>query len=743
MANRKEIIPRNNTNFQLRLFEFLKKAKFDSKFAFLKYHQNLVRYYLNGVESGARGLLIYHQTGTGKSMVIISIAMDIIESGENRKVIFMLSKSLHENLRNAIKKYISLRKTVEPSYFDGQDIDEFIRANFQFVSMNASNMIGQLSPIDALDAKLGHINESITDISDTTILVDEAHNLFRSITNGSKNGIAFYELAMRARNFNIFFFTGTPINSNPFELVSCFNMLSGSHNTLPEDYRDFNRAFMGEGGLLKNKDKFQNRLFGLISFVSRDSTYGKAIGLVNDSRSAEFPEEYPLKVVYVKMDINQAGAYRSAKDLEIAENAFKANNADPPSMSKPKSASSSSYRVKTRMISNFFSASAYNRDKTMRANSPADIPVEELNSVKYSAILANIEKSPNQLCIVYSQFIGVAGLGTLARFLAINGYEEYAINGNIDKYNIADNLADIPKDGAVIAEESIGADNILEESIGADNIVEESIGADNIVEESIEVAENIAGGKQRIDDIYEIMRVGGADVKRFAAITGNVPVEDRQRIVEVYGSDENKYGAIILILLISASGAEGLDLKNVRQVHIMEPYWNYARVAQVIARGVRNDSHLMLGVDEKNVQPFIYLALENENTDSTDVELYKAMMADRSSIGSFEEGLREIAIECLINEDKNCRVCTPTNRAMFSGDLKKDLEGANPCSALKQAKLSVSEITYNGTLYYYKPDPESIYEYAVFTFDDAINAYRVVRENIPEFSLIIDAIENA
>jgi superfamily II DNA or RNA helicase len=713
MANRKEIIPRNNTNFQLRLFEFLKKAKFDSKFAFLKYHQNLVRYYLNGVESGARGLLIYHQTGTGKSMVIISIAMDIIESGENRKVIFMLSKSLHENLRKAVKKYIALRKTVEPSYFDGQDIDEFILANFQFVSMNASNMIGQLSPIDALDAKLGHINESITDISDTTILVDEAHNLFRSITNGSKNGIAFYELAMRARNFNIFFFTGTPINSNPFELVSCFNMLSGSHNTLPEDYRDFNRAFMGEGGLLKNKDKFQNRLFGLISFVSRDSTYGKAIGLVNDSRSAEFPEEYPLKVVYVKMDINQAGAYRSAKDLEIAENAFKANNADPPSMSKPKSASSSSYRVKTRMISNFFSASAYNRDKTMHANSPADIPVEELNSVKYSAILANIEKSPNQLCIVYSQFIGVAGLGTLARFLAINGYEEYAINGNIDKYNIADNLADIPKDEVVI------------------------------VEESIESAENIAGGKQTIDDIYEIMRVGGADVKRFAAITGNVPVEDRQRIVEVYSSDENKHGAIILILLISASGAEGLDLKNVRQVHIMEPYWNYARIAQVIARGVRNDSHLILGVDEKNVQPFIYLALENENTDSTDVELYKAMMADRSSIGSFEEGLREIAIECLINEDKNCRVCTPTNRAMFSGDLKKDLEGANPCSALKQAKLSVSEMTYNGTLYYYKPDPESIYEYAVFTFDDAINAYRVVRENIPEFSLIIDAIESA
>ena len=39
-------------------------------------------------------------------------------------------------------------------------------------------------------------------------------------------------------------------------------------------------------------------------------------------------------------------------------------------------------------------------------------------------------------------------------------------------------------------------------------------------------------------------------------------------------SNPNADGELIQLLMITSSGAEGIDLKNVRYVHIMEPYWH-------------------------------------------------------------------------------------------------------------------------------------------------------------------------
>ena len=49
--------------------------------------------------------------------------------------------------------------------------------------------------------------------------------------------------------------------------------------------------------------------------------------------------------------------------------------------------------------------------------------------------------------------------------------------------------------------------------------------------------------------------------------------------------------ARLCVLMASSSGAEGINLKNVRHLHIMEPYWNPARHDQVIGRGIRLCSH--------------------------------------------------------------------------------------------------------------------------------------------------------
>lgn len=885
------VLNRNNTNFPLRLFEHLKKASWDNKFSFLKYYQNIVRFFVNNIDIRTKGLLIYHETGTGKSMVITAIAMDFIENKTNgKKVIFLLSKSLHNNLRKAIKKYVLLRGQTESYHLallSEADLDAWIDAHFSFVSMNASNMISQLNKatisqdIIDIEARLGNVmSEFPNSLDNTVVLIDEAHNLFRSITNGSKNGLAFYDMTLNAKNNNIFFFTGTPVNSSPYELVPAMNMISGSRTTLPEDYIGFTRLFTDSRGLLKNRVKFQNRLFGLISVAKRSSTFGKALGVEQDAVKAEFPEEYPLIIERVKMTNTQFAAYRTAYEAEQNESAFSRPNHNIPNMMKPKSGMSSSYHVKTRMISNFYSTTA--------TKDPRQIPREQLESPKFRAILDNINKHKGQLQIIYSQFVGVAGLGTFARFLIENGYEEYrdesapeltyeeempndsadvitdahddarddvrddvdvSTNSLVDTSDVRDDMRDnhankVSKNKVSLVEsndartdnESPINDSIIETNDEDDNVPNNALNTahntapndapndesdnvktgeyekkplsnikfirngksidieqdghivghahvsssgnveltDNGIDESIPryilvklIGNGLAGKETQWGGIYSTIidkdskpedvklknkQGGSAQRLRFATITGNVPFDVRQRIIDMYSSPDNAHGEIIQLLLISSSGAEGLDLKNVRIVHIMEPYWNYARIAQVIARAVRNNSHILLQANEKNVQPYIYLAvafLDDENLEKSnevykktiDIDFYERMLLDREIIASFVQPLEEVAIECLLNAEPHCRVCSPNNRQLFTSDIKKDVEAPNPCVEHKEEKVKVDMIEYNGKKYYFKENKESIYSYNIYYYDDAVNAYRPVRENSVDFLAIIDILE--
>ena len=43
------------------------------------------------------------------------------------------------------------------------------------------------------------------------------------------------------------------------------------------------------------------------------------------------------------------------------------------------------------------------------------------------------------------------------------------------------------------------------------------------------------------------------------------------------GFEDNFYGDVIKVFMVTKAGAEGIDLKNVRYVYITEPYWHPVR----------------------------------------------------------------------------------------------------------------------------------------------------------------------
>ena len=68
----------------------------------------------------------------------------------------------------------------------------------------------------------------------------------------------------------------------------------------------------------------------------------------------------------------------------------------------------------------------------------------------------------------------------------------------------------------------------------------------------------------------------------------------------------NKIGEKIKVVIISMTGSEGIDFKNLRQLHILEPWYNLSLIEQIIGRAVRNCSHKNLPFSKRNVEIFLW-----------------------------------------------------------------------------------------------------------------------------------------
>jgi len=124
----------------------------------------------------------------------------------------------------------------------------------------------------------------------------------------------------------------------------------------------------------------------------------------------------------------------------------------------------------------------------------------------------------------------------------------------------------------------------------------------------------------------------------------------------------NIYGDVIKILMTTKSGAEGIDLQNVRQVHVVEPYWNPVRTQQVKGRAVRVGSHLQLPPKDRTVEIYTYLSvIKNEDlkTDltilddkgglSSDQVLYEISQKKKKIMDDFLKMIKETSVDCEIN----------------------------------------------------------------------------------------------
>ncbi len=137
-------------------------------------------------------------------------------------------------------------------------------------------------------------------------------------------------------------------------------------------------------------------------------------------------------------------------------------------------------------------------------------------------------------------------------------------------------------------------------------------------------------------------------------------VDRRERLRRIFNSPENKDGKLIKIIIGSPIIAEGITLKNVRSVHIIDPWWNMSKINQIIGRSVRNNSHADLEPSERTVKIYKYVSLYNY-TRKVD-KFYKFFIDKERYILSEEKDRSNKRIERILKEISfDCELMSPRN----------------------------------------------------------------------------------
>lgn len=296
----------------------------------------------------------------------------------------------------------------------------------------------------------------------------------------------------------------------------------------------------------------------------------------------------------------------------------------------------------------------------------------ELYSPKFAKMIKLINESEGS-SLVYSQFRNVEGVGIFKRVLDANGYAQFKIKkGN--GYEL----------------------DIKEEDYNKPKYIE------------------FTGDKEMTNVLLDI----------FNNHTDKIPDKIKEQLDKLHSNknsekknEGNIRGSIIKVIMITQSGSEGISLKNVRQVHLVEPYWNMIRMDQVIGRAARTGSHLALPKKDRNIDVYRYLCkfsdkqLEErkiqrmDNGKTTDEIIHEGAERKAKITNQLLELLKSSAVDCYLHKKNHQNVTCfsypiniDDNELSVEADIYTDLENLKNKNK-EEIKLSVSVVSIKNKKY--------------------------------------------
>ena len=721
--------------------------------------------------AGTRGFLVYYDMGMGKTRLAVAAAMAMWDV---RSPLVVLSRSLRDNFISTVREVTGL-----VSGLAGDDLrraqDEAVH-RFRFISADAYNMADQVAKLGSLNNRFVIVDEAhdfFRGIINSGGEDTNAMRLYRSIQEAENLRLMFLTGTPSSKN---------PFELVPcFNMLTRRNdFLPAVYETFTELYID------AEAGQLRNAARLANRLVGLVSHVTHrmpvepgarpDASVAHvsdasithvsdaSITHVSDGVTIQeepvadidqplrprddgwFPELYPTRVVRVPMSRDQFYTYLRARAAERAEMAptpgapRRGGPGAAPRASAPLSLPgsererASTYYVRSRLSGNFAPAGVLGVPPNIDKMAPEEFTAERSPKMVFAT---RITVEAPGIVLIYSEFAGIGGVASMARYLDNAGMRRWRpgapaghsasptvlarVNGTWREYEVhrlSGEERDVPRRAitARVGHPDPRAGTLVLAEVGQG---EYDVVAGWHYDATDELAPD-AVVRARV--VPPDVLAAAAVPLHYALISGEVDPAERAAIVKQMNSAANLRGSLVRALLVTKTGAQGLDLKNVRVVILIEAPWSKSREHQLVARAVRLGSANALPRDDRDVQPYLLLAVPNVAAQeelppeareplSTDEQFHARAIKQLRLNMAMRDLLRRVSLECeAFGYGADCHRCVPTGERLFDPDPARDVRSStNTCVPPTDKEITVMPIKLPGSdvQYYYSADPSA------------------------------------
>lgn len=708
----------NNYNFEKKLYskkEFLNtkadkninktmEEACEATIGFQLLNQQLfLKEYLS-LDTPYNGILVFHGVGVGKTCAAITIAEGFknIVQQNNQKILILVGRnirlgfrekihSINKNNKNLIEKDIKTQCTgitysllnSNSQYLTKKEKTKKIKKminkyyNFrgyeEFANIISKKTGWKTGKLEDLTPKI--IEKIKKNYSNQVIIIDEVHNV-KKTSNADKKVPPYLEAVIKyGQNNKLILMSATPMYDKPSEIIFLLNLLLLNDNRKPikkSDVFDKNNNITKKGTkIIKEKSR------GYISFVRGERPprfpvriypkeakvpkvkYNYKGQIIKKSEQLKYLPIYecPMGKIQFKMYdsiLNEENNINNNFGNTIPNENLNSNNSGRKNIvSKLLYASSIVYPAKNGFALNmlgykkgrgykngaFTKIQHKNKSTTYKPTKYAllnqgtkneKIFLDESLLKKYSSkfwyVLQNIKKSKG-IVFIYSLFLSAGGgIIPFAMMLEQNGYTRYCSKGETQLLDYAPNT----KKG--------GGKNIrLDYYTGLPPT------------DSIHSNEKNRNYREWKEGKYMLL-VGSNDY-----IKTNI-----SDAVSIINSSNNKYGENCKIILGNRVVEEGIDFARIRQVHILEPWYNISRLEQIIGRAIRTCSHKDLKPEERNVEIFFYASIppidassKEKETETIDIRRYRISVTKDIKIKKVERILKEGAVDCFLNKEIN------------------------------------------------------------------------------------------
>lgn len=608
----------------------------------LRKYQEFIGAYLD-YRSPYRDILIYHGLGAGKTAAAINVYNVLYKYTPGWNIYILIKAGLRDTWMDDIEKWL----TRDDEYQERLDNIYFIHYDSPVAEKTF------LEKIQNSDVS----NKNMFIIDEVHLFISNVHNNMSSQTG--KRALTIYNyitnFKLERPDTRVIAISGTPAINSPFELAILFNMMRPK--LFPSSETKFNQEYLSTNGIYitvnpEAMNMFQRRILGLTSYYKGDDEKlfaKKTIHHVNNVMSE------------LHQDIYNSNEYMERK---LSQQRRQSN------------ASSGDYMMSTRQACNF--VFPYINEK-INGNTRPNVSKIKQQMLQDEPLVSTTNPTDNdketnkeinkelasRVKEAYTMFI-TALVNHWKKMHATDSATKHTIQDDINLYlqkykgQFKDFMADKKNKKSSLLLQMFDCSpkmtnivfNILH-SPGPTVVYSSFVQMEGIAVFKIYL--KFVGFTNNMANIANATSLSNKKSLQYVEYHGSIERSARIANRRRFNAKENIYGEYIKVFMLTKAGSEGINLLNVRQIHILEPYWNEVLIEQVIGRGIRQKSHNALPLKDRHVDVYRYTMSRKSQKLTADEKVYKVASSKANVTKSFLLSVKQTAVDCQLFHSENTK----------------------------------------------------------------------------------------